>query len=98
VTATPQVGTGGVFSSLVTIDPASVSATACLNVAVTVTGAKANDLFTFYPPAALNAGLVYGGVVSVTTDTVTIDVCNLTAAPIDDTARVWEYFWTRRNQ
>jgi len=82
-------------SKIFAVDPDSIGGATCADVTTTVTGADVDDLIVLYPPV-LDAGIVYGGVMSIASGTVTFRLCNVTASPIDDTSKSWRYFWMRR--
>lgn len=55
---------------------------------ITVTGAAVGDTVELGPPAALEAGLTATGIVT-SANTVTVRLCNVTAAPIDPASATW---------
>ena len=79
---TPVKSLTKVFDNL---DPSSVDAQSCLDVEVTLTGAKAGDAVVIGPPADFTANLSVCGYVSAP-DKVQIRLCNPTSAAIDPPA------------
>ncbi|MFH2062918.1 MAG: hypothetical protein ABIJ46_02065 [bacterium] len=77
--------------SLTTIDgDGSIEAGTCdeTDNTITVTGAETGDAVIIGPPSALDAGLIASGRVSAA-DTVTIRLCNVSAAPVAPTDLTW---------
>lgn len=66
----------------------SVAAAGQQELTITVTGAAVGDAVVLAPPAAPEAGLVWGGRVSAA-NTVTVRASNITAAPVDPAAATW---------
>jgi hypothetical protein len=81
---------GGVVQGSANVDPASIAAGAKGTATISVSGLLATDTVVLEPPAALEAGLVYIGH-QVTAGTITINLYNPTAGPIDGTSRSWTY-------
>jgi len=79
----------------VSVDPPSIAAGAAVNVDVTISGLTTDHVVLLQIPAALEAGLVYGGCVVTAANTLRIRLANVTAAAIDGVARDWKYVaWT----
>ncbi|MGH9154568.1 MAG: hypothetical protein ACRD1K_01660 [Acidimicrobiales bacterium] len=85
-------GAGWTFG--VTVDPPSLGAG--LQAVVVATGVptdvKATDVaVNAQPPAALEAGLAFGGCLVAAAGAVSVIVVNNTAGTIDGAARVWQF-------
>lgn len=89
-----QIGTTGYLRSLLDVSQAlnfgSIAAQAGAELTVTVTGAVVGDEVVANPNSSPEAGLVWNAWVSAT-DTVTLRVTNVTAAPIDPGNRTWKF-------
>lgn len=92
-----QVGTGtacwGITSGTVSLNPGSITNAERGAVTFALTGAATGDTVVMTPPDALNVGLVFAGARVTTANTVTVYIGNISAAPVDDTARTWGYTW-----
>jgi len=85
----------GYMKGTVSVDPPSIGAGATANVDVTISGLTTDHVVVLQIPAALEAGLVYGGCVVSAANTLRIRLGNVTAAAIDGVARDWTYVaWT----
>jgi hypothetical protein len=73
-----------------TVDLGSIGAGGVATFTITVTGARADQQqqVALGPPSAIEAGLVWCGVVSAD-DTVTVRVHNTTGSPIDPASATW---------
>ena len=76
------------YSGSAVLDFGSIAAGAQASLTITVTGVVTTDDATAHPGTGLEAGLVYNAFVSAT-DTVTVRVSNISAAPVDPAARTW---------
>jgi hypothetical protein len=79
----------GMMTGSSTLDFASIAAGATAVQTITVAGAIAGDVVILGPPSGLSPGLVPVGFVSAT-DTVSIRLHNVTAAPIDPASATWK--------
>lgn len=75
----------------VAVNPASISANACAETAVTITGAAVGDMVLLSPPASLEAGLCASGARVSAANTVQIRLCNVTGDAVDGAERTWQY-------
>lgn len=73
----------------VTVDPPNITAVASANVDVTVTGAKAGDMFIATPPTTLEAGLVLQSATCPSNDTLRLRITNASAGAIDGASLTW---------
>lgn len=75
---------------VVSVNPASISATASAETAVTVP-CDFTDLILVQVPASLETGLAYSGVRVSAANTVQLRLTNVTASPVDGAARNWTF-------
>ena len=80
-----------IFSGTVSVNPGSINAQTRGSVSVTITNVSPGDFIDFQPPTGLSTGLVYGGNIVASNDTVTLYLANITGSPIDDGANSWRY-------
>ena len=71
------------------LDFASIAADDEEELTITVTGANVGDAVSIGAPAAIDAGLLWSGYVSVA-DTVTVRLRNTTAGAIDPASATWK--------
>lgn len=76
------------LTNTATLDFPSIAANSSQSLTITVTGAVTGDVVALAPPAAIAAGLIWGGYVSAA-NTVTIRLANLTASAIDPVSQSW---------
>jgi len=81
----------GYMKGTVSVDPPSIAAGATANVDVTISGLTTDHVVLLQIPAALEAGLVYGGCVVSAANTLRIRLGNVTTGAIDGIARDWTY-------
>ena len=74
-----------------TIDVGSIAAGTCAAITFTVSGAAVGDGVIVAAPAAPEAGLIWAGRV-FSANTVSIRLCNVTAAAIDPASATWGAF------
>jgi len=85
----------GYMKGTVSVDPPSIGAGAAVNVDVTISGLTTDHVVLLQIPAALEAGLVYGGCVVTAANTLRIRLANVTGLAIDGAALDWTYVaWT----
>jgi hypothetical protein len=77
------------LSNIAVLDFPNILAGTAQTLTITVTGAVIGDTVALGPPPTLEAGLVWGGVVS-SADTVAIRLTNITAAPINPASATWK--------
>jgi hypothetical protein len=88
LTSTPGYGTG-----VTSVDPGSIAAGQRNYVTATIPGISIGDMLRLEAPTTLNAGIVYEGFRISANGQIQIVMHNITASPIDDTARDWTYYF-----
>lgn len=78
-------------SGTISVNPASIATLTSAETAVTISGAAVGDIVIMNVPASLETGLAYGGARVSAADTVQVRLSNMTAGPVDGTARDWTY-------
>ena len=77
-----------IFTGQATLDFPSIGSNATETLTMTVSGATVGDSVALGPPAAIEAGLTWAGVVTAA-DTVTIRLHNRTGGAIDPASATW---------